>query len=266
MTDVPNEVECLATCNAWLADQDDTDLFVKHASGGQWGHAMPGCFLVTKPSDSAYGNCHWNRGTVEDGTATWTSSPVQQAYSSVCRTRTTQSPTQGETHFKWVEHPARTLIEEDGHLWRQNGGCDWCGVRAGTAFGPGITVWKLEIEGGEFHQIGVASGDWDLHNTETSTSKPTDKYAFLYSFTTGWDRFRGAAVPVGKPWENYWWNGNWNQMRKGREFTITVDMDEHTFEVETEVQWLGKMKFPDSWTEVYPAAGGQSNDNIYRIL
>jgi len=174
----------------------------------------------------------------------------------------------GQTNFvsnKWEDHPHNSLILEDNAIWNQNGACDWCGVRARIPFGDGQTVWKVNIEQGTYHQIGVALKTWGLRGTDTS-SPVSDKFAFLYSHNNGWDRFRGAAIPVGSPNTNDWWSGTWDQAQKGREFTVTVDMDQHTFEVETEVQWLGKMKFPDSWTDVYPAVAGQSVDHIYRIL
>jgi len=165
--------------------------------------------------------------------------------------------------FKWDAHASGSLLQDDGHLWRQNNACYWCGVKAAEGITSGKTSWKMIIQEGSYHQIGVALADWDLHNSQSSDL--SDKFAFLYSQGNGWDRHRGAAEPI-NPSPSAWWNDQWGSHKMGREFTVTVDMDAKTFEVETEQKWLGKMKFPDSWTTVYPAAAGQSSDNIYRIL
>ena len=46
---------------------------------------------------------------------------------------------------------------------------------------------------------------------------------------------------------------------------MSLDCEEHAFEVRTEKQWLGKMMYPSSWKAVYAAAAGQSSDHVYKI-
>lgn len=46
---------------------------------------------------------------------------------------------------------------------------------------------------------------------------------------------------------------------------MSLDCEEHAFEVRTEKQWLGKMTYPSSWKAVYAAAAGQSSDHVYKI-
>ena len=46
---------------------------------------------------------------------------------------------------------------------------------------------------------------------------------------------------------------------------MSLDCEEHAFEVRTEKQWLGKMMYPSSWKAVYAAAAGQSSDHVYEI-
>ena len=46
---------------------------------------------------------------------------------------------------------------------------------------------------------------------------------------------------------------------------MSLDCASHTFEVKTEQQWLGRMKYPDSWKVVHAAAAGQSSDHVYKI-
>ena len=46
---------------------------------------------------------------------------------------------------------------------------------------------------------------------------------------------------------------------------MKLDCTSRTFEVKTEQQYLGTMKYPDSWEVVYAAAAGQSSDHVYKI-
>ena len=114
-----------------------------------------------------------------------------------------------------------------------------------------------------YHQVGIALPTWNGKGTQHSGSN--QKFAFLYSHSSGWNRHRGAAVPKGKPSTSTWWSGTWDGTSKGKEITVRLDCGAKTFEVKTERQWLGKMSYPSSWKEVRAAAGGQSSDHVYKI-
>ena len=118
--------------------------------------------------------------------------------------------------------------------------------------------WTVTIVKGTHHQIGIAQSSWNLGGT--SSTSLSDKYAFVYSHTSGWNRHRGAATPISANWQS-----TWDSTNKGKHLTVLLDCAAHTFDVSTEQLHLAKMKYPDSWTTVYAAAAGQSNDHIYTI-
>ena len=159
-----------------------------------------------------------------------------------------------------------SLVTQGGTTWTQGGGHDWQGVSADRPLcgdGQGIYKWTVHVVAGTYHQVGIAQGNWNGKDTDTSNAN--DKFAYLYSHSTGWNRHRGAAQPVGSPSASSWWSGTWDSHGKGQELEVTLDCNAHTFEVATETQWLGKMSYPSAWSTVYASAGGQSSDHVYRI-
>lgn len=126
--------------------------------------------------------------------------------------------------------------------------------------GSGIVryEWTVTIEKGNHHQIGIAQSGWS--GSGTSTSSSSDKFAFLYSHSTGWNRHRGAAVPIKASW-----SGTWDGMTKGKHITVTLDCKAHTFNVKTEKQQLGLMRYPSAWSTVYAAAAGQDGGHVFVI-
>ena len=159
-----------------------------------------------------------------------------------------------------------TQVSADGLTWTQGSGHDWQGAMGDTPLctdGRGEFQWSVTIVKGTYHQVGVALDTWDAKGTKHSNAN--QKFAFLYSHHSGWTRHRGAALPVGSPSGSTWWSGTWDKAQKGSVLTVSLNCAEHEFEVRTEQQWLGRMKYPSSWTTVYPAAGGQSSDHEYKI-
>jgi len=157
-------------------------------------------------------------------------------------------------------------VSSDGSTWTQGSGHAWQGVASAEGMchsGTGIHAWVVTVVKGTYHQIGIAQADWD--GTGTSSSNSHSKFAFLYSHSTGWNRHRGAAQPVGTPSANTWWSGTWDSHNKGSQFTVTLDCKARTFEVKSEQQKLGTMSYPSSWGVVYAAAAGQSSDHVYQL-
>ena len=168
--------------------------------------------------------------------------------------------------MKWDKPASGTTISADGSTWTQGGGHDWQGVIANQplcTYSSALYEWTVSVEKGKHHQVGIALRDWNGLGTDKSGS--SEQFAFLYSYTSGWDRHRGAATPEGAPDSSTWWSGTWSRHKKGREITVRLDCTSHTFEIKTEQQHLGKMKYPDSWKVVYAAAAGQSSDHVYKI-
>jgi len=145
--------------------------------------------------------------------------------------------------------------------WKQ-GSSGWTGVRAKQPMCVGgeksTYTFTVTINKGNHHQIGIALGNWN--GAGTSSSSSSDKFALLYSHSSGWNRHRGAATPISASW-----SGTWDGTGKGRHVTVAVNCGAHTFNVKTEKQQLAKMRYPSSWGTVYAAAAGQSNDHIYTI-
>ena len=151
-----------------------------------------------------------------------------------------------------------------GDKWTQRS--SWSAGRAGLdmcSTGKGFYRWTVTREKGTYHQIGIALSDYSGSGTSQSGSQY--RFAFLYSHSSGWNRHRGAATPVGTPSASSWWSGVWDRGSKGSKFQVTLDCAAHQFEVRTENQYLGTMAYPKSWGTVFAAAGGQSNDNTWRI-
>merc|ERR1719350_1082366 len=164
--------------------------------------------------------------------------------------------------FKWGTSGGGS-VSASGYAWTQSGG--WTGVVGDSPLCSQESAyeWTINIDKGTYHQVGIALEGWNGQGT--SSTSADNKFAYLYSHSSGWNRHRGAAVPVGTPSTSSWWSGTWDHHEKGQLLTVNLDCAEHTFEVSTEKQWLGKMKYPDSWTTVYPSAAGQSSDHAYTI-
>jgi len=174
----------------------------------------------------------------------------------------------GDPEMRWDRKKAApgTHVSSDGMTWTQGSGKSWQGVMGDTpmcANGEGKYRWTVTIVHGRHHQIGVAKSNWDGKGSQHSNNNRP--YAFLYSHHNGWTRHRGAGRPLGAPSQSTWWRGTWDNTEKGRKVTVSLDCEEHAFEVRTEKQWLGKMTYPSSWKAVYAAAAGQSSDHVYKI-
>merc|ERR1712107_420451 len=89
-------------------------------------------------------------------------------------------------------------------------------------------------------------------------------FAGLSSYTQGWDKLRGSALPVGSPSDEVWWDGNWHGPKT---LLITVKCKDRSFVVGIEGgdDFLGEMSWPQHWGTVFPFVGGQSNDHVYRL-
>ena len=169
------------------------------------------------------------------------------------------------SNMKWTKTGGGS-ISSDGKTWTQGTSSHyaWTGAIADVGMctdGRGKYEWKIHIVKGTYHQAGIALANWDGRGTDKSGSN--EKFAFLYSHSSGWNRHRGTATR--DPSFHGWWSGTWDRQSKGKELTVTLDCSARTFEVKTEKQKLGRMKYPSSWTTVYPAVGGQSNDHVLKL-
>ena len=168
----------------------------------------------------------------------------------------------GELVFPQIGGSLGTISQQNT-VWTQGGQCSWCGVRGATPMCDAghesdTYTWSIKIEGGTYHQIGVAANDWNGRNTNESPDN--GRFALLYSHHSGWNRHRGAARPV-----SHSWSGTWDNTNKGSELHVTLDCAAFTFSVRTEQQQLGVMSFPNNWGTVYSAMAGQSDDHTYRL-
>lgn len=160
----------------------------------------------------------------------------------------------------WASGAPRTALSNGNRQWHQNRRCTWCGVRASTpmcANGRGTYSWTVRIDSGTNHQVGIAQSNWN--HQQTSTSRSSDRFATAYSHNSGWNRHRGAANHVTGEW-----SGNWQRTNKGRDMRMSLSCEQRRFTLSM-TGFNAVFSYPRSWTTVYAAAAGQSNDHRYTI-
>lgn len=163
---------------------------------------------------------------------------------------------------KWKATSSSTQITNSGQQWRQNGRCNWCGVRADFPMCTGTYdthEYTVRIDSGTYHQVGIAKSSWN--QAGTGSSSMNNHYAFLYSHSSGWNRHKGACTKVSGSW-----SGTWDRQNKGKEIRVKLDCKKHTMTFTTERQSLAVMKYNTNWKTVYAAAAGQSSDNVYTLI
>eukprot|EP00658_Telonema_sp_P-2_P072181 TRINITY_DN61360_c0_g1_i1.p1 TRINITY_DN61360_c0_g1~~TRINITY_DN61360_c0_g1_i1.p1 ORF type:complete len:224 (-),score=23.74 TRINITY_DN61360_c0_g1_i1:348-1019(-) len=204
-------------------------------------------------------------GLVSDGYVC-TCSPDQQS----CDANQVESCT-----GRWdpAKAPSDSTVSADGTVWTQpisdgritNGHPEDVRRFQGIAAARGVCgscdtkkrhSWVVKINRGSYHQIGIAQAGWD--GKDSLKDGPEEKFAFVYSSLTGWNRHRGAAEGHGQ------WDDTWDYTKMGDKFIVQLDCTQHTFRVKTSSgKALATFTYPKGWTEVFPAVAGQTSDHEY---
>ena len=149
--------------------------------------------------------------------------------------------------------------------WK-NRGWSWTGARGEFAMCASgdekVYKYSVSIERGSYHMVGVAP---EACCASVNTYLSEGDFAALYSHTTGWNRHRGSAVPVGSPSYDKWWKGTWDGAPQTMLVTVKCRDKSFVVGIEGGDDFLGEMSWPAAWDRVYPFVGGQSSDHVYKL-